>query len=181
MPHEKHRTIQDRRHTPWIDNPSEEWFFALEHMERGEWELTLTHCERAIDIWPTYYDAWLLMAGALEEQERYDDALHAVQRASEIAILELSQAWNNLASLHLIRREWDEALTIDRVLDLLDPTRRAIIRYRMAISYTQLGDPDTALKWLLEAIEYRADLLDRALAESWLAPLHERLLRLKQL
>ena len=180
MPQEKRRTLQNRRHTPWEDNPSEQWAFALEHMDQSEWDQALVHCERAIDIWPTYYDAWLLMAGALEEQERYDDALHAVQRASEIAIMELSQAWNNLASLHLIRREWEEALTIDRILDLLDPSRHAIIAYRMAIPFTQLGDLDMGFKWLMEAIEYRADLLERALAESWLAPLHERLQRINQ-
>lgn len=180
MPQEKRRTVQNRRHTPWEKNPSEQWAFALDHMDRGEWDQSINHCEQAIDIWPTYFDAWLLMAGALEEQEQFDEAMHAVQRASEIAIMELSQAWNNLASLHLIRGEWEEALTVDRILDVIDPSRHAIIRYRMAVSYTQLGDIDMALKWLLEAIDHRADLLDRALAESWLAPLHERLLRLQQ-
>lgn len=179
MPQEKRRTVQHRRHTPWEQNPSEQWAFALEHMDRGEWDQAINHCEQAIDIWPTYFDAWLLMAGALEDQERYDDAMHAVQRASEIAIMELSQAWNNLASLHLMRGQWEEALTVDRILDVIDPSRHAIIRYRMAISYTQLGDIDTAHKWLLEAIDYREDLLDRALAESWLAPLHDRLRRLQ--
>ncbi|GAB4573967.1 MAG: hypothetical protein Kow0077_18190 [Anaerolineae bacterium] len=175
MPHEKRRTLQSRRHTPWEENPSEEWAFALDHMDRGEWELAIKHCQRAIEIWPTYYDAWLLLGGALEETDRLDDALHAVQRASEIAIMELSQAWNNLASLHLLRGEWEEALTVDRILDLIDPSRRAIVRYRMSIAYTRLGDLDAAFDALQEAIGYREDLLDRALQESWLAPLHGRL------
>jgi tetratricopeptide (TPR) repeat protein len=179
MPHEKRRTVEMRVHSAWEHNPSEEWAFALDHMDRGELDKAIRHCERAINIWPTYYDAWLLLAGVYEDKGDYDRALDAVQRSSEIAIVELSQSWNNLASLHLIRQEWEEALTVDRVLDVIDPTRRAIIRYRMAVSYTQLGDLDTGFKWLREAIDYRADLLDRALAESWLEPLHDRLRRLQ--
>jgi len=178
-PDTKRSALESRRHTPWEENPSEQWAFALEHMDRGEWDAAVRHCQRAIAIWPTYYDAWLLLAGALDEQGEHEQALAAVQRASEIAIVELSQAWNNLASLHLIRQEWQEALTVDRVLDLIDPTRHAIICYRMAISHTQLGDLETASKWLHEAIQCRPDLLDRALAESWLAPHHETLRQLR--
>jgi tetratricopeptide (TPR) repeat protein len=179
MPDETSRTLPNSRHIPWEQNPSDQWAFALECLERGAFEQAIKHCEQAIDIWPTYYDAWLLMAGAMEELEQYDRALHAVQRASEIAIQELSQAWNNLASLHLARGEWEEALTVDRILDVIDPSRHAIIGYRRAVSYTQLGDLDTAFKWLHESIEYQPNLLDRALAESWLAPLHDRLARLQ--
>ncbi len=176
MPDQKRRTARDR-HQPWNENPSQEWAFALDHMDAGEWDLAITHCQRAIELWPSYYDAWLLLAGVYEETGDYDQALDAARRASEIAITELSQAWNNLASLHLIRGEWEEAITIDRVLDLIDPSRHAIIRYRMAVSYTQLGDLEMGFKWLREAIEYRPDLRDRALRESWLEPLHERLQR----
>jgi tetratricopeptide (TPR) repeat protein len=179
MPDQKRRAIQQRRHTPWEANPSEQWAFALDHMDRGEWENAIGHCQRAIDLWPTYFDAWLLLAGAHEERDEFDEALVAVQRASEIAITELSQAWNNLASLHLAREEWEEAITVDRVLDAIDPARHAIVRYRMAVAYTQLGDMESGYRWLTEAIEYRADLLDRALAEDWLAPLHDRLRRLQ--
>lgn len=174
MPHEKRRTVQQRRHQPWEENPSEEWAYGLHHMKNGEWESAIQHCQRAIEIWPTYFDAWLLIGGALEETGEYEEALSAVERASEIAIMELSQAWNNLASLYLIRKEWEQALTIDRVLDLIDPARHPIICYRMAIAYTQLGDLTMGLKWLLESIEYRPDLVQRALDETWLAPLHDR-------
>ena len=175
MPEESRHSIHNRRHQAWQENPSEEWAFALEHMDRGDWQNTIHHCERALDLWPTYFDAWLLMAGALEDGGDYDRALDAVRRASEIAIAELSQAWNNLASLHLIRQEWEAAITVDRILDLLDPTRHAIICYRMAVSHTQLGDLKSGLTFIREAIEYRPDLRDRALNESWLAPLHARL------
>lgn len=174
MPDEKRRTARDRHH-PWEQNPSEQWAFALDHMDSGEWDLAIMHCQQAIDIWPTYYDAWLLLAGAYEEKSQLDEGLDAIQRASEIAINELGQAWNNLASLHLVRGEWEDAITIDRVLDLVDPTRHAIIRYRMAVCYTQLGDLETGMKWLREAIEYRADLFERAFSEPLLIPLHDRL------
>jgi tetratricopeptide (TPR) repeat protein len=174
------RSAAQQRHRTWDQNPSEQWAFALDHMDAGEWDLAILHCRRAIETWPTYYDAWLLLAGAYEEKAEYDQALEAIRRASEIAIDELSQAWNNLASLHLVRGEWEEAVTIDRVLDLVDPTRHAIIRYRMGVCYTQMGDPETGLKWLREAIDYRPDLLDRALGEPLLAVLHERLQRLEQ-
>lgn len=179
MPDQERHTTEPRHH-PWQQNPSEQWAFALEHMDAGEWDLAIKHCRQAIDIWPTYYDAWLLLAGAYQEKGDLEAALDAIQRASEVAVNELSQAWNNLASLHLMRQEWEEAVTIDRVLDLVDPTRHAIIRYRMAVCYTQLGDLEIGFKWLREAIEYRPDLYERALEEPWLEPLHERLQRVEE-
>lgn len=174
MSEKQHHTAQSR-HRPWEQNPSEQWAFALDHMDSGEWDLAITHCRRAIDLWPTYYDAWLLLAGAHEEKGDLDSALDAARRASEIAINELSQAWNNLASLHLVRGEWEAAITIDRVLDLVDPNRHAIICYRMAVCFAQLDDLEMAFKKLREAIDYREDLLERALGESLLVALHERL------
>ncbi len=175
MSDQKRRTIPNRDHMSWKENPSEQWAFALAHMEAEEWDNAIRHCENAVEIWPTYYDAWLLLAGAFEEKGEFDDALRAIQRASEIAISELSEAWNNLASLYLLREEWEEEIAVDRILDLIDPTRHAIVRYRMAVAYTQLGDLDSGYKWLCEAIEYRPGLLNRAMAEPWLALLHDRL------
>lgn len=175
MPDEKRRTVKDRRHEPWEQNPSEEWAYAMDHLDRGDFDGAVRHCERAIEIWPTYYDAWLLLAGAHEEKGDYDRALASVQQAGEIAAMELSQAWNNMASYHLMRKEWEKALTVDRVLDLIDPTRHPIICYRMAVCFTQLGDLDRAFRLLNEGIGYREDFVERALAEPWLEPLHDRI------
>jgi tetratricopeptide (TPR) repeat protein len=156
------------RHKQWMANPSEQWAFALDHMDAGEWDLAITHCQRALDIWPTYYDALLLMSGAQERQGELDSALKSAQRASEIAVQELSEAWNTLAALHLLRDEYDEAITIDRVLSLVDPGRMPISSYRMSIAYTALGDPTSGERWLREAIAHRSDLFDRALSEPML-------------
>ncbi len=153
------------RHKQWTANPSEQWAFALDHMDTGEWDLAITHCQRALDIWPTYYDALLLMAGAYERNGDLNASLDAAQRASEIAVQELSQAWNNLAALHLLREEYDEAITVDRVLNLVDPARLPISSYRMGIAYTALGDREAGERWLREAILRRTDLYERALAE----------------
>jgi len=161
------------RHQAWRENPSEAWAFALQHMDRGEWADAIRHCQEAIELWPTYYDAWLLLAGAYEELGDADRALEAAQRASEIAIIELSQAWNNLASLYLVRGEWEDALMVDRVLEVIDPSRQAIIHYRMAVSYTRMGDLDTGRRSLSEAIAAPPDLRDRALGEDWLAGHHD--------
>ena len=73
-------------HQRWEENPSEEWMYALEHMNTGQYQLAIKHCRRAIAIWPDYYNAWLLMASAHEKLDQLDEALEAVQRASEIAI-----------------------------------------------------------------------------------------------
>ncbi|MEP7287799.1 MAG: tetratricopeptide repeat protein [Chloroflexota bacterium] len=153
------------RHKQWTSNPSEQWSFALDHMDAGEWDLTITHCQRAIDIWPTYYDALLLLSGAFERKGDLDNALKAAQNASEIAVQELSQAWNNLAALHLLREEYDEAITIDRVLSLVDPSRLPLTSYRMSIAYTALGDLGAGERWLREAIVHRPDLYERAIGE----------------
>lgn len=161
------------RHKAWTTNPSEQWAFALDHMDAAEWDLAITHCQRAIDIWPTYYDAWLLLAGAHENKDDLDAALDAAERASEIAVQELSQSWNNLAALHLRRGEYDEAITVDRVLSLIDPARVALSSYRMSIAYTALGDQEAGERWLRKAIEHRTDLYTRALSEARLEPHYE--------
>src|SRR5436305_14199210 len=80
------------RHRQWTANPSEQWAFALDHMDVEEWDLAITHCQRALEIWPTYYDALLLMSGAHERQGNLDASLNSAQRASEVAVAELSQA-----------------------------------------------------------------------------------------
>jgi tetratricopeptide (TPR) repeat protein len=160
------------RHKTWTENPSEQWSFALDHMDVGEYDLAITHCERAIDIFPSYYDAWLLMAGAFEGKGDMESALLSAQRASEIAVEELGQAWNNLASLHLQRGEFDEAITIDRVLSLIQPSRAPMSSYRMSIAYTALGDSDSGERWLRKAIEHRDDFYQRALSEPRLTAHH---------
>ena len=38
------------RHRQWTDNPSEQWAFALDHMDVGEWDLAINHCRRALEI-----------------------------------------------------------------------------------------------------------------------------------
>lgn len=179
MDDQTRRTVPNRSHASWKENPSEQWAFALDHMENEEWDSAIQHCKQAIELWPTYFDAWLLLAGVHEEKGDFDEALQAIQRASEIAITELSEAWNNLASLYLLREEWEEEIAVDRILDLIDPTRHAIVRYRMAVSYAQLGDLDTGYKWLREAIEYRPGLLNRAMNEPWLSALHDRLAQIE--
>src|SRR5260370_34295430 len=99
--HHQHEPTKNR-HKQWNANPSEQWAFALDHMDVEEWELAITHCQRALDIWPTYYDALLLMSGACEAKRDLDGALKAASTASEVAVGELSQAWNNLAALHIL-------------------------------------------------------------------------------
>ena len=173
---EEHHAPSQNRHKQWHANPSEQWAFALDHMDVSEWDLAITHCQRAIDIWPTYYDAWLLMAGIYERRGDLNRALDAGERASEIALHELGQAWNNLAALHLLRHEYQEALTIDRVLSLVDSTRIPLCSYRMGIAYTALGDNDSAERCLREAIERRTDLHQRALHEP-LLEVHHKWLR----
>ncbi|HLY28028.1 MAG TPA: tetratricopeptide repeat protein [Aggregatilineales bacterium] len=170
--HHHVQTSTKNRHHTWTANPSEQWAFALDHMDVEEWDLAITHCQRALDIWPTYYDALLLMSGACEAKGDLDGALKAAHDASEVAVGELSQAWNNMAALHLLREEYDEAITIDRILSVIDQSRIAMCSYRMGIAYTRLGDRESGERWLREAIEHRPDLHERAMGESLLEVHH---------
>jgi tetratricopeptide (TPR) repeat protein len=151
------------RHRQWAANPSEQWAFALDHVDAGEWDKAIMHCQRALEIWPTFYDALLLLSSAYEAKGNLDSALNTAQQAADTAIHELSQAWNNLASLHIRRKEYEQAITIDRVLSLIDPSRLPLCSYRMAIAFTSLGDIENGEHWLRKAIERRKDLYERAL------------------
>ena len=159
-------------HKPWEENPSASLVYGLEHLEAGDYEEAIKHFRRAIELWPEYFDAWLQMGIAFGQLEQLDEALDAVQRASEIAVESLGEAWNTLASLHLLRGEYDEALTVDRVLSIVDPTRRDIVNYRMGVALTQKGDHEAALKSLREAFQFREDLRERARQDPLLEPIY---------
>jgi tetratricopeptide (TPR) repeat protein len=152
---------------------------ALGQIEAGDYDKARQALERAISIYPRYFDAWHLLAVTLEEEGYMDYALLSAQRAAEIATSQLSQAWDTLASMVLARSDWEQAIAIDRALDIVDPARHSIICYRMAIAYTGMGEIDGAERLLRESIAGRVDLLDRALEEMLLEPHHHWLIALK--
>ncbi len=39
--HHNHLPTKNR-HKQWTANPSEQWSFALDHMDAGEWDLAIT-------------------------------------------------------------------------------------------------------------------------------------------
>lgn len=165
--------------TAWTANPSAYWVAGLAQFQNGDYTKARQALERAVSIYPRYFEAWQLLANTFEEQGYLDHALLAAQRSAEIAVTNLSQAWDTLAAMLLARERWEQAIAVDRVLDIVDPARHAIICYRMAIAYSGLGDLDGAERLLRESIAVRVDLLDRALEETLLEDHHHWLIAFK--
>ena len=79
--------------------------FGIEVARRGLWNEAIFRWERAIDIDPTYAEAWNNLAIAFEQQGRLDEAREAYEAALDLAP-------NNLA----IEQNYDLFLEVnDRV------------------------------------------------------------------
>ena len=79
--------------------------FGIEVARRGLWKEAIFRWERAIDIDPTYAEAWNNLAIAFEQQGRLDEAREAYEAALDLAP-------NNLA----IEQNYDLFLEVnDRV------------------------------------------------------------------
>ena len=59
--------------------------FGIEVARRGLWKEAIFRWERAIDIDPTYAEAWNNLAIAFEQQGRLDEAREAYETALDLA------------------------------------------------------------------------------------------------
>lgn len=62
----------------------EEYERALDDIEDEDHDDAVERLERAVELAPDYYDAWIDLGGQLNVLERYDDGKAAYQRASEV-------------------------------------------------------------------------------------------------
>jgi tetratricopeptide (TPR) repeat protein len=61
-----------------------EYDASLEASESGNHDRAVLHLERAVDIAPDFYDAWIDLGGQYDHLGRYDDARYAYLEASEV-------------------------------------------------------------------------------------------------
>lgn len=66
------------------DAARREFAEAREESEDQDWERSAEHLERAVELAPDYYDAWIDLGVQYDHLGRYDDAEAAYIRASEV-------------------------------------------------------------------------------------------------
>lgn len=94
-----------------------------------------------------------------EEHGDFDSA----RRSAESALAKqpkLPASYNNLAVLYREMGEPERAISLLKQALALYPKGRETIFVNLGMSYLQLGDSDTAIEWLLKAVDLNTELLD---------------------
>jgi TolB-like protein/tetratricopeptide (TPR) repeat protein len=130
---------------------------ALVRYFAGQHESALTRCRHIIDMDPTYAPARRLMAAALEQLGRGDEALAELQTlaGSHVDTVSLACFGRMLA----VSGDRKGAVAVRDRLRRLDRTR-FVPAYYIALLHTGLGDTDAAFAELEAACEQRDPWLD---------------------
>ncbi|MGH8104558.1 MAG: TPR end-of-group domain-containing protein [bacterium] len=142
----------------WSENPSVYWAEAFHLMNEGEFEAAIVKLKDAVEIYPEYYDAWLLLGGAQEAAGAIDEGIVSTEEAVAIARRELALALTNLAYFHLTLADLSKAeAAYEEALRIEGP--QAGVFYNLACIFAKRGNQASALEHLKKAIaldpEYR--------------------------
>ncbi|CAG0897477.1 unnamed protein product [Cyprideis torosa] len=87
---------------------------ALAYLKLGNWTGACKDCRMAMDLDPTSVKAHYFMSQALIEMEQYDDAIHHLQRAFDLAQKYKMNYGDDIAALLRLarRRRWDAAESV---------------------------------------------------------------------
>ena len=132
-----------------------EYEAALEATGEGNYERAVEHLERAVEIAPDYYVAWIDMGGQYDRLGRYEDAKSAYLEASEVnsggALAPL-----NLGALYYRQGDRERA----------DGNPQAFGTFSLAREWLEQSiqlDPSSATaRFYIGATLYRLDLYDEA-------------------
>lgn len=129
------------------------------HLYAGDYEKAAAQYREVIEMDPGYAWAYFNLSQACEQQQKYEDALAAMQRS-----IELSAATHRhlagLAHIYAVSGRRDEALKV--LTELLEQGKNDYVSpFSLALVYTGLGDKDEAFRWLREGLEQRVGRLVR--------------------
>ena len=117
-----------------------------------EFQMSFDACSRAVEIDPKFFSGLYGLGRACEGLGRYDEAIHAHERAAEIqrcplVIMFLGGAYTDAGRVDDARR----------VLEELKKRRTESYTTALSLEYvhTKLGDIDLAIEWAAKAFEER--------------------------
>jgi Flp pilus assembly protein TadD len=128
---------------------------ALEESEFGDHNRAAEHLERAVELAPDYYDAWINLGGQYDRIGRYEEAKSAYLEASRV------NPAGTLAPLNLGALYYQEGER-ERDNDNLEDQETFLLAREWLDKAIQLDPASAAARFYLGATLYRMDLYDQA-------------------
>ena len=133
---------------------------GLNLINKNKYEHALTAFEKAIELEPNSFRAWLGKGIVLDKQEKYDEALIACEKTIELKPEE-AFTWNNKGASLISLRRFEEALSpIEKALEIMPFYAVALANKGKAL--IGLERYDESLAAYKKALEIDSDI-----AEAW--------------
>lgn len=138
------------------------------YVSSGQPDLAIRHLRAALELNPQIDLAYQQLGHAYLLKGRAPDAIDALRRA---AALSGPRDSAQLAYAYAVTGQRAEALGVVR--SLVDPSRRNVPSFHVAMAYAGLGDADAAFRWLERGYEERGSFMDGVGITAAFAPLHD--------
>ncbi len=156
----------------WKDNPSTFYVEAFSRMNDGDYEKAIELLNHALEIYPDYWDARLLLAGAQEARGSIDEAVCTLKESLAITRRQIIQTLNNLAYFYTLLGEYPKAEShYEEVIRMDD--QRAGAFYYLACIKARLNKLEEAKPLLQKAVSLEPEYLQDILDNPDFAPLQE--------
>jgi tetratricopeptide (TPR) repeat protein len=128
------------------------WYLAQIHRNQGDLERAVAALQRLTDFSESNYQAFVLQADILEELGRPEEAAHALDKAALVWPYEI-ELHLRLAGLHSEVGFFDGAVRERAAVVALSPTDMAEALYLLAVANRDAGDPASARRAVLRALD----------------------------
>jgi tetratricopeptide (TPR) repeat protein len=125
---------------------------ACDASNKNKFEEAEQHARSAIDKFPDYSAAWVMLGVILEEQHKAQDARDACSHAAAIDATYLP-AYLCAAEVSARNREWEQVLDAAALVLGLKPEGDPYAYYYRAMAYLHMNHPVEAKKSALQAVE----------------------------
>ncbi len=120
--------------------------FAYDAGRRGETALQRAHLERAVTLFPTYYDAWAALGRVAWQEKRWDEAVRCYRKSVEIYPEYENGRWGLAKTLEESGRTAEAAAAWDEAAELL-PESYPVAWHRAAFLEARGRRDDAVAEW----------------------------------
>jgi tetratricopeptide (TPR) repeat protein len=130
-------------------------------LEKGEYDVAIDYCNKAIKLDNTYVESYFNMGNAYHNKKDYDKAIEYFNKAVELDPNHVN-AWNDMGLAYVLKSDYDNALnSINKALEI-DPNY-AIAWYRKGNVYKHKNESNQAIESYKKATDIKSDY-----AKAWL-------------
>jgi len=141
-------------------------------MNEGDYERAIELLKKALETYPDYWEARLLLAGAQEATGNIDEAICTLEESLAITRRQIIQTLNNLAYFYSLLGEYPKAESrYEEVIRMDD--QRAGAYYYLACIKARLNKLEEAKPLLQKCVSLEPEYLQEILENPDFSPLRE--------